>query len=240
MPKTPIPETYEGLPVVTAERIRELDRIAEQRYGVPTLTLMENAGRGVAEATAAFLERAGVAPARASVVVCCGRGGKAGDGLVAGRFLRGRGAAVAAFLSPARKDGALPEPLRVNLEKAREAGVAPREYGPDCGLAEALSRADVVIDALLGTGSSGKPAGAILDMIQAMTRSKKPVIAIDLPSGLQPDTGYHSGAFVTAALTLTLALPKRGLLAAHARRCVGELRVLDIGYPPQLIKEASA
>ena len=68
-----------------------------------------------------------------------------------------------------------------------------------------------------------------------MTRSGKPVVAIDLPSGVHPDTGYHSGVFVTAALTLTIGLPKRGLVTAHARRCVGELKVLDIGFPKDLL-----
>ena len=107
-------------------------------------------------------------------------------------------------------------------------------YETGAALAAALAGADLALDALLGTGSTGKPAGAIKDMIQALTRSKKPVFAVDIPSGVDPDTGYHSGAFVTAAVTLTLGFPKKGLLAAHAKRNVGELRVLDIGYPEEL------
>ena len=68
-----------------------------------------------------------------------------------------------------------------------------------------------------------------------MRAAGKPIIAIDLPTGLHPDTGHHSGVFVTAALTLTLALPKRGLLASHAQKNVGQLKVVDLGYPPQLL-----
>ena len=93
------------------------------------------------------------------------------------------------------------------------------------------------MDALLGTGSSGKPAGAIHHMIAELNKAKKPVVAVDVPTGLHPDTGYHSGAYVTADLTLTLGLPKRGLLAAHAKPCVGTLKVLDIGYPAELVAE---
>jgi NAD(P)H-hydrate epimerase len=92
------------------------------------------------------------------------------------------------------------------------------------------------LDGLLGTGSSGKPAGTVHRVIQAMTKSKKPVLAIDLPSGIHPDTGYHSGVFVTAAVTLALGLAKRGLVAPHARKYVGELKVLDIGFPRECLK----
>jgi NAD(P)H-hydrate epimerase len=122
------------------------------------------------------------------------------------------------------------------LEKAKAAGVKAVSAGPEAGLAQALACAHVVLDALLGTGSSGKPAGAIHHMIQEINRSKKPVLAVDIPSGVHPDTGYHSGVFITAAQTLTLGLPKRGLMAPHAKRNVGELKVLDIGYPPALLK----
>ncbi|OGR93786.1 MAG: hypothetical protein A2V88_05180 [Elusimicrobia bacterium RBG_16_66_12] len=94
-----------------------------------------------------------------------------------------------------------------------------------------------MLDALLGTGSSGKPAGAIHHMISEINKAKKPVVAVDIPTGLHPDTGYHSGAYVAADLTLTLGLPKKGLLAPHAKPCVGTLKVLDIGYPSQLVAE---
>ena len=108
-----------------------------------------------------------------------------------------------------------------------------------CGIVGYIGREhraiDVILDGLLGTGASGKPTGVLHKVIQAVTRSKKPVIAIDLPSGIQPDTGYHSGVYVTAALTLTLGLPKRGLITPHARKYVGELKVLDIGFPKELL-----
>jgi NAD(P)H-hydrate epimerase len=158
-------------------------------------------------------------------------------GLVAARYLAEGGATVAAFICPPKNDGAgkYPELVSVNLAKAKAAGVAVTPAGPGSELDKALAWCHLAIDALLGTGATGKPAGAIHHMIREMTAAKKPVIAVDVPSGLHPDTGYHSGVFVVAELTLTLGLPKRGLLAPHAKPQVGVLKVLDIGYPPALL-----
>jgi len=236
-PKEPIPERWEGLPVVNSARMRALDFDATARFSIPAADLMENAGRAVARETLAFFKERGVEPAQAKIVICCGRGANGGDGLVAARFLREAGAGVLVFLCPSKKDAGYPELVRLNLQKASAAGVERRETGPESGLAAALASCDAVLDALLGTGSSGKPAGAIHHMIQEINRSKKPVVAVDLPTGLHPDTGYHSGAYLTADLTLALGLPKKGLLAPHAKRFVGTLKVLDIGYPPELIEE---
>ncbi len=240
MPKEPIPEAYQGLPVVTAAAMRDLDAQATERFGIPMATLMENAGEAVARETLAFIkERLSKAPSEAAVVVCCGRGANGGDGLAAARRLAQAGVKTAVFVCPPKKDGGVyPAYFMENWNKAQEAGAQVREAGPEAGLAEALARCDAALDALLGTGSSGKPAGAIHHMIQELTRSQKPVLAVDVPSGIQPDTGYHSGVFVTASVTLTLGLPKRGLLAPHAAKNVGELKVLDIGYPPALLAAA--
>ena len=239
MPKGPLAEVYSGLPVVTAARMRQVDFDATARYGVAALDLMENAGRGVAAETIAFLKDRGIDATKASAVVVCGRGANGGDGLVAARHLKNQGVKVSVFLCPAKKDAAYPELVRANREAAIKAGVEIRIAGPEAGLRETLAEADVIIEALLGTGSAGKPAGAIHHAVQEITRAKKPVIAIDLPTGIHPDTGHHSGVFVTADLTLTLGLPKRGLLAPQAAQYVGKLKVLDVGYPPELIKGLS-
>jgi NAD(P)H-hydrate epimerase len=235
-PKDPIPSVWEGLPVVDAAAMRALDFDATARFGIPAADLMENAGRAVAAETAAFMKERGVEISGARVVAVCGRGANGGDGLVAARHLKAAGASVWVFLAPRKKDGEYPELVRVNREAAAKAGVEIRESGPESGLADALTKCDVVLDALLGTGSTGKPAGAIHHMVQEVTRAKKPVVAVDLPTGLHPDTGYHSGAYVTADLTLTLGLAKRGLLAPHAKQFVGALKVLGVGYPPELIR----
>lgn len=239
-PKAPLPSSFEGYPVVDAARMRQLDFDATARFGVPALELMENAGKAVAAETVAFLKEKGLDPAKSRVVVACGRGANGGDGLVAARHLKAAGVSVLAFLCPAKKDGGYPEPVRANLEAAKAAGVEVRQAGPEAGLREALGSCDAALDALLGTGSAGKPAGAVHHAVQELTRCKKPVIAVDIPTGLHPDTGYHSGVFVTAALTLTLGLPKRGLVTPHAAQYVGTLKVLDVGYPPELIRGVKA
>lgn len=235
MPKAPLPDAYDGYPAVTAERMRRLDAMAEAR-GIPVLDLMENAGKAVAGGTLSWLKAGGLQPEKSKVVVCCGRGANGGDGLVAARYLAEEGAKVDVFIAAAKKGEEYSPFITTNIDRAKNTGLSIHEYGPTAPLNPCLADADVVIDALLGTGSSGKPAGAIKDMIQEITRSKKPVLSVDIPSGLHPDTGHHSGVFITAAATFTLALPKRGLLAPHAKKNVGELKVLDIGFPPDLLK----
>lgn len=240
MPKEPTPEVFEGLPVVSAQAMRALDQAATERFGLAVMDLMENAGRAVAEALEQAVKEAGRPIAGSKIVICCGRGANGGDGLVLARYLKEKGADVSVFICPPRKEGpggegAYPDPVRLNVGKARGAGIKVTAAGAASGLHEALALADLAVDALLGTGSSGKPAGAIHHMIQELNASKKPVYAIDLPSGIHPDTGYHSGVYVTALATFTLGLPKRGLVAPHARKYVGTLKVLDIGYPKELV-----
>lgn len=222
MPKPPIPDSFEGYPAVTAARMRELDAEATAKHGIPAAVLMENAGRAVA---------AEVLKAKpGKVVVCCGRGNNGGDGLIAARALKEAGCEVSVFIAPSKKDAGYPPLVAAALELSREL------VKPDEALRPDLAACDAAVDALLGTGSAGKPAGAVHHMIHELMRSKKPVYSIDVPTGLQPDTGYHSGAVVTASVTLALGLPMRGLLAGPAKRFVGELRVLDIGYPKELLR----
>lgn len=242
--KAEIPAVHEGLPVIGAQAMRDLDRLAAQR-GLATLDLMEKAGAAVAGEALRFVsERLGLKTAAARVVVLCGRGSNGGDGLVAARLLREAGAAVSVFLCPPKRAQAgaaaeYPAPLRANLDRARGAGVEAAVYAPEAGLAARLESAHLIVDALLGTGATGKPAGPVKLMIQEATRSRKPVLAVDIPSGIDPDSGYHSGVFIIAEETLALGLPKRGLLAPHAKRYVGKLKVLDIGYPQELIQKVA-
>lgn len=221
MPKPPIPDTFAGLPAVTTARMREIDAEATAKHGIPADVLMENAGRAVA---------AEVLKAKpGKVVVCCGRGNNGGDGLIAARALREAGCRVSVFIAPPKKEAGYPPLVAAALELVRDL------VKGDEALRPALADCDAAVDALLGTGSAGKPAGAVHHMIHELTRARKPVYSIDVPTGLQPDTGYHSGAVVAATVTLALGLPIRGLLSGPAKRFVGELRVLDIGYPKELL-----
>ena len=235
--KSLVPDIYQGLPVVTAQRMAEIDREAITRHGIPALELMENAGRAVADESASLLAARGGVLAESLITVCCGRGNNGGDGLVAARYLKEKGAEVMVFLAPPKRDGRYSPEVQENLGRAVAAGVSIHQVSEEIIELEVRIRSSaLLIDALLGTGATGKPAGPVHKMIQCMVRSKKPVVAVDIPSGLHPDTGHHSGVVVEAALTLCLGLPKRGLLAAAARRYVGELKVLDIGFPKEVLR----
>ena len=240
MSKIPQIREYQGLPVVTAEKMKYLDKIASMEYAMPELALMENAGAAISRETVAFAketllkESAGL-----KVAVCCGRGNNGGDGLVAARCLKASGAAPEVFILAPSEKGYGDLTVK-NLERARAEGVEITlvEKQNIEALAEKFSCSDLLLDALLGAGSVGKPTGPVRRVIQLMNKSLKPIIAVDIPSGLSPDTGHHSGVFITARVTFTLGFAKTGLMANHAKPNTGEIKVLDIGYPKELVVKA--
>src|SRR3989339_2230571 len=223
MSKIPQIKEYEGLPVVTAEKMKYLDKKASMEYGLPSLQLMENAGKAIAEETLRIAkEELGKDPGALTAAVCAGRGNNGGDGLVAARYLCAAGARAQVFiLEP--KDTGYGELVVLNIQKAKDAGVkvtlVTRE-GLE-GLAAEFENADILLDALLGISSVGKPTGPVRRVIQLMNKSLKPIIAVDIPSGLSPDTGHHSGVFITARVTFTLGFAKTGLMALHAQKNTG-------------------
>ena len=240
MSKIPQIKEYEGLPVVTAEKMKYLDKKASLEYGLPEITLMENAGRSIAlETLKTAAEELNKGPENLKAVVCAGKGNNGGDGLAAARYLKEAGTDVQVFILEPRETG-YGELVVKNLERAKNAGVKVGLVTKDNieGLAAEFSGADVLLDALLGISAVGKPAGPVRRVIQLMNKSAKPIIAVDIPSGLSPDTGHHSGVFVTAKRTLTLGFAKTGLMALHAQKNTGSIKVLDIGYPKELIEEA--
>lgn len=236
MAKVPIPDTYQGLPVVTAAVMQAVDQKAIKDLRISASFLMEKAGQAVAAEVEKFaLESCGRPIGGLKVAIVCGRGNNGGDGLVVARALKPKAAARVAIMA-AKPERPYSTEVHENLSKLRAAGVEPVTLESIEGLPpDFLEEADLVVDGLLGTGSSGKPSGLMKDLIQAVNRAKKPVVAIDIPSGIHPDTGHHGGVFVTAALTVALGLPKRGLLATHAQKNVGRLVVVDIGLPAEAL-----
>ncbi|MDQ7772480.1 MAG: NAD(P)H-hydrate epimerase [Elusimicrobiales bacterium] len=235
MSKIPQVKEFQGLPVVTPEKIRVIDKKAVAEYGVAEGELMENAGRGAADEILRIAAGLNL-PAPVKIAVCCGKGNNGGDGLVAARYLKRKGAETEIFiLEP--KDTGYGELVVKNLEAARAAGVKISLVRKDSveELAGILPACGLLVDALLGIGSMGKPAGTLKRVIQLMNKSGRPIVALDLPSGLLPDTGHHTGVYVIASHTLTFGLAKTGLMAAHAQKNIGELKVIDIGYPPGLV-----
>jgi NAD(P)H-hydrate epimerase len=216
---------------LTRAEVREIDRRAIEEYGLPGIVLMENAGRGAAELLHAL------APG-AAVAIVCGRGNNAGDGFVIARHLENLGHDVRLLLAgePAELRGDAAIAWRV-VEKAgipatRLASATPVEWE------RALAGAEWIVDALLGTGASGAPRGGIATAIEAVNaagRRGAKVLAIDLPSGVDCDTGTAAGACVRADVTATFVARKIGFDAAAAATLIGAVHVVGIGVPRALI-----
>lgn len=218
--------------IVTAEQMQELDRRAVEGAGIPALTLMENAGRGVAEAAARMTEARPDRP----IVIICGRGNNGGDGFVAARHLAQMGRKPQVFL--AAEQGHVSGDAGANLRRLEEAGLAAAEVDSAEPVARACCRAGLVVDALLGTGLSGDVRGLSAELIDAINECGAPVLAVDLPSGLDADSGRRLGAAVRADETITMGLPKLGLFLHPGADYSGRVTVADIGLPADLVGDS--
>jgi len=224
---------YAAGDALTCQQIRELDILAIEHVGIPGIVLMENAGRHTAELIYGTL----VNPAASRVLVLCGPGNNGGDGFVVARHLHnaGVGVEVALAAAPERSQG----DAGVNLGILERMGV---EYllahTPD-GLErarQAAQEADVIVDALLGTGSRGAPRDAMATLVEfANTAPRARRIAIDIPSGFDADTGEIHEPCFRAAATITMLAPKVGFEAPGAGQAVGRVIVVDISAPRELI-----
>jgi len=217
------------LGVFTAEEMRRLDRRAISDLGIPGATLMENAGRGAAEAIVAALPALGAPRRGAKVTIVCGKGGNGGDGFVVARWLKRHGARPTVLLVPPAEE--VTGDAGRKLEEMRRAGIRPRSFADDRVTSDLLARSHLVVDALLGTGSRGAPEGAVARAIELINASRRPVAALDIPSGLSADTGAHAGAVVNAAMTVTFAGLKRGLVTSPGYELAGRVTVASIGVP---------
>lgn len=217
--------------IVTAEQMREIDKRATEEYGVPSLLLMENAGLQTYEAARDLLGDL----EDAEILIIAGKGNNGGDGFVAARHLSEAGAIVTVALAAEADE--VKGDAGTNLEIVFRAGIHCLQITDDNDLAEHLASCDLIIDALLGTGVKGGATGLAADVIEAINESDKPVISIDLPSGVNADTGNVEGPCVYAAETVTLALAKIGLVTYPAAQYAGELIVADIGIPTPLVTQ---
>jgi NAD(P)H-hydrate epimerase len=215
---------------LTRAQSRQVDRRAREEYGMSGLVLMENAGRGVADR----LCQLGI---DGPVVIYCGRGNNAGDGFVVARHLDLRGFQVRVLLwaKPSQLSGDAATNFRI-LEKA---GVPIEVFGDrhdPTRLAEQLGGAAWIVDALLGTGARGEPRPPLDAVIDQLNAAAAPKLAVDLPSGLDCDTGQPARHTVRAAVTCTFVAAKRGFLVPGAEQYTGQLHVLDIGAPRKLVE----
>jgi hydroxyethylthiazole kinase-like uncharacterized protein yjeF len=215
--------------LVTAAEMREMDRAAIEGRDIPGYDLMTAAGEGVAEAVLDAFDDL----EDARIVILAGKGNNGGDGFVAARFLLRADLRPVVVLA-----GGTPEDLKGDASRAyRDWTKAGGETlaAPDAATWEKvwrdLEEPDLMLDALLGTGSRGEPQGVLALAVEALEDVGVPVIAVDIPTGLDADTGRVEGACVHADLTVTLALPKRGHFLYPGRAFVGDLEWVDIGIP---------
>jgi NAD(P)H-hydrate epimerase len=225
--------------VLTAAQMREADRLTTERYGIPSIELMENAGTAIAE----FLREKFADLASRKILVLCGKGNNGGDGLVVARLLKdfGSAAVVLLFANPGSVEGDAAANLKRWQQRLGELYVVTSEAEWESARA-ALGEADLIVDALLGTGLRGPVEGllgaVIADLNEARTkrRGKTVVVAVDMPSGLASDSQDFGGPVVAADFTVTLTAPKVGQLVLPHSPCCGVLVVKDIGTPPELLE----
>ncbi|MEW6381547.1 MAG: NAD(P)H-hydrate dehydratase [bacterium] len=218
--------------VVTAQQMQALDRYTIEEIGIPGAVLMENAGRqAVAKMEECF---PGLHQLRVNVV--CGKGNNGGDGLVIGRCLSALGVRVHIFLlarvESLSGDAGTNARIARNLDLPLTEILSAEDFANQRG---AMTRADILVDAIFGTGLTPPVRGLAAEVIKALNTSGKPIVCVDLPSGLSADASLPQGPHISGTLTVTFALPKLAHLLPPACQSVGQLEIVDIGIPEKAI-----
>ncbi|MGN6368263.1 MAG: NAD(P)H-hydrate epimerase [Phycisphaerae bacterium] len=219
-------------PVFSRDALRELDRRAVEEFHIPILLLMENAGRAVADAALRHLHKS---PRHA--LVLAGPGNNGGDGLVAARHLHNAGVTVHVLLLALHdhyRDAAATQLAIVDAMKLKPLTLSHDHAELRDWLVEA-DPGDLIIDALFGTGLSRPVEGLAADVIRAANTAKHPILAVDIPSGLDADTGQPHGVAIHATETVSFCGTKRGF--ANAQACTGKVTIADIGAPRELLQQ---
>lgn len=216
--------------VFTRSALHRIDAEAIEQHGIAGLQLMENAARGATRLACTML-KSPESPAR--VLVACGRGNNGGDGWAIARLLADKGHLphVVHLGNPATGSDAW-----VNMERAHRAGIPSDTYQPECVL-PCTGEMDLVIDAIFGTGLDRAITGDPLSLVRSINAASVPVLAVDLPSGLDADSGQPLGEAVRASTTATFVGPKVGFATEGASAWTGEVHVIDIGVPDVLLQE---
>lgn len=222
---------------LSREEVRAVDRRAIAEYGLPGIVLMENAGRNAAALLHA--RRPG-----GRIAIACGRGNNAGDGFVMARHLENLGHDVRLLLACRPAD--LRGDAATNAAVAARAGIPMVDLvdGDVAAWMDAVAAADWIVDALLGTGASGPPRGVLAVAIRALNEAREAggrrVLAVDLPSGLDCDTGEAPGDCVRADVTATFVATKLGFGRPGAAAFTGTIEIVDIGVPRKLLADIAA
>lgn len=220
--------------IVTATQMAEVDRRTIEEFGISGERLMERAGEGVSRAAMRLL------PGReGGVLLFAGRGNNGGDAFVVARLLQQAGITNLTVLLA--EESELKGDAATNFLRLKETGAEVIVVREKDGL-QKVRRDDyaVVVDGILGTGIKGAVKGLYAEVIEFINGLDKKVVAIDIPSGINGDTGIHEGPCIRADVTVTMGLPKEGLLRADALNFVGKLEIVDIGIPRQVIEAAES
>ena len=220
--------------IALAKQMREIDKKAIDEYGISEIVLMENAGRRVAEAVFRLLDTA----SKKSICVLAGSGNNGGDALVAARYLSNLGARIKVFLIGNKNHRT--DSLSAQMKILRTMGIELQVLESDRAwdrLQVTLRFADAIIDGILGTGFTGQLRPSVLRLVRLVNSTNKPVISIDVPTGVDADSGQVGEAAILAACTMSLGLPKVGHYICPGASYVGELMVDDIGIPTQLLSD---
>ena len=221
--------------VVTAAQMREMDRLTIEKYGVPSLKLMERAGEEITEAILENFRQA----AKKGVLVVAGKGNNGGDGLVVARLLKKKRISCEVVLL-ARKGELSPDAAHNLGAYAKLKGRVTEITGESLGLLnERIRGKGLLVDAILGTGTKNAVRGLYAEAITLMNASGVPIVAVDIPSGLDTDSGAPLGVAVQAGMTVALAYPKLGEVIYPGLSYVGDLAVADIGIDCRAVEEVS-
>jgi len=216
--------------LVTSSQMRNIDKKTIEGIGILGLELMEKAGKGTALVAKEMLG----GPENKAVVIFCGGGNNGGDGFVVGRHLSQWGAQVEFFLTAKRNE--VRGDAKTNLEKAVDLDLPIVEILKKEGVPSRI-KADLIVDALFGTGFTGEIGGYVKDVVEKINTSGIPILSVDIPSGLHADTGEFSGPCIKATRTATIALPKIGHFFFPGKEMSGKTSVMDIGVPQSVVDE---
>ncbi|MDP8229530.1 MAG: NAD(P)H-hydrate epimerase [Candidatus Gorgyraea atricola] len=208
---------------VSVKEMQEMDRKTIEEIGIASIVLMENAGRKVAEEVSAK-----------RVAIFCGTGNNGGDGLVAARHLANKGAEVQVYIIG--KISSIKNDPKINLDKLMKIGVAVEEIVPRSDLEHQVFevRPQLLIDAIFGIGLKGEVREPARSIIADLNKRNIPILSIDVPSGLNADTGEVLGEAIRATKTVTMQFPKKGFYINKGPEHTGEVIVVDIGIPEDI------
>ena len=218
---------------VTVKEILKLDRVAIEKFGIPSIVLMENAGREVTVEVIRQVKKV----KKPRVCVICGLGNNAGDGFVIARHLANAGIPTKTFL--VGKANQLTHDAAVNYRilKRMKCPIIDCRGTKFCAPTGSIAQANVVVDAIFGVGLNREIGEPFRSAIEVINRKAKHVIAVDIPSGLDGTTGAIYGVCVKADRTVTFSFPKKGFLKGHGPRQAGKVVVADIGIPAHVVKQ---